>query len=124
MNPKQRLVLIIGSIAVLLLVVFPPWVYQLHNGNAASVRIAGRHSFVFAPPSSDDAFEVLMDSAPDTFLMEVWLDGPRLAGELAGVVLATTGLVLAFWRREEETKRSGSPPVEKHLGEKHRWTVK
>ncbi len=107
MNKAQRLVLMIGSIAVLAVALFPPWVYQLNIANVGSPRITGNYALAFSPPSQTDAAAAFnMDgSAP---YMSVWLDGPRLAGELAGVVLATAGLVLAFWRRPEE-KTSNSP---------------
>ena len=100
MNRKQRLVLIVGCIAVLMLTLFPPWVYQFKIDDSL-IKIPGVHAFVFAPPSQGDAIRTLGVGLP-FYLTSVWLDGPRLAGEFAGVVLATTGLVLAFWRRPDE----------------------
>lgn len=126
MNPQQRIVLIVGSLAVLAVTLFPPWVYQLnqHERGSSEPRIAGDHRFVFSPPSREDAAATLLEGPlggslqPDArkvyaLDMSVWLDGPRLAGELAGVVLATAGLALAFWRRTEREQPDKAPSEHK-----------
>jgi hypothetical protein len=112
MNKQQRLVLMIGAIAVLAVTLFPPWIYQLNDEGYGISKLSGGHGFVFSPPSRKDAAEDIVGSAlvgrsmrgaegslPYAVRTSVWLDGPRLAGEIAGFVLTTAGLVLAFWRR-------------------------
>jgi hypothetical protein len=120
MNPQQRLVLIAGSIAVLMLTLFPPWIYRFEDSaDRSPKKIPGEHAFVFLPPSGKDAWKRFLaggagEGNSGAFEMSIWLDGPRLAGELVGVVLATTGLVLAFWRRTEENTTSpgrDTPPT-------------
>jgi len=91
MNRIQRLVLMIGSIAILAITLFPPWVYEMSNEG----KHVGKHYFLFAPPNQED----IANSYQAQGGMSVWMDTPRFAGELAGIVLATIGLVLAFWRR-------------------------
>lgn len=93
MNKTQRLVLIIGAIAVLVVTLFPPRIYEVSN--IGEERFPGNHLFVLS--SSADVSALLGGER-----VCAWIDTPRLAGELAGVVLATAGLVLAFWRRTEE----------------------
>jgi hypothetical protein len=118
MNPRQRIVLMIGSVAVLTVTLFPPWVYQLNQHDFGNPRISGDHAFALSPPSRGDAAAALLESPLGSLqrdarngyalYVSVWLDGPRLAGELAGVVLATAGLVLAFWSRTEESRTKPS----------------
>lgn len=108
MNKAQRLVLMVGVIAVLAVTLFPPWSYQWGASEFGSPKIPGRHAFLLAPPSQKHAQVAFFEgtlSGNTLYPMSVWLDGPRLAAELAGVVLATAGLVLAFWRRPEEKTR-------------------
>lgn len=95
MNKTQRLVLMIGVAVVLAVTLFPPRIYQ-PTPIEWNTRFPGNHMFVLF--SSADLGSTLKKRV----VVSAWIDIPRLAAELAGVVLATAGLVLALWSRTDE----------------------
>jgi hypothetical protein len=102
MNSLQRLVLRLGAGLVLLVVLFPPWVYQATTGNSYSgLSFPGDYAPIFHPPSLRNASERFLRQM-DLPVLSVRIDSPRLAFEIAGIALCTAGLFLSLRGREEK----------------------
>jgi hypothetical protein len=87
MNPHRHLVILIGTILVALMGLFPPWRFQRLATAYVPVEQPAGYSLVFRPPPQPDEHT------------GVSIDTPRLAVEWITTILLCSGLVILL-RRE------------------------
>ena len=94
MNAPQRIVLTIGFLLLLVVVLFPPWVFiYKHPELAALERPAGYH-FILGQHAPQDRTELarlfhMSYYAADLGFMNIRIDQTRLTFEIVGVLLLT-----------------------------------
>ena len=94
MNSKQKKVLLVGSLLVVLMILFPPWVY--FDNDSSSRSSAGYH-FILTPPTlktPQEMFGVARMRVPNT--VRVQLDDIRLIIQLLVTIPIILGLVPLF----------------------------
>jgi hypothetical protein len=91
MNSKQKEVLLVGTLLVLLMILFPPWGY--FDIDSSGKSSAGYHFILTPPPlkSPQEMFGVSQMHVPNT--MRVRIDDVRLIVQLLVTVPITLGLV-------------------------------
>jgi hypothetical protein len=102
LNRRQRIVILAGLGAIVLMGAFPPWVYTfLGDGGGFSEESAGYH-FVASPPGKQKPYPAF----------GVRLDVARLLVQWA-IVAAITGIGLLFPSkpRDDQTKSQGLAPM-------------
>ncbi|HEU4391405.1 MAG TPA: hypothetical protein VFV34_26635 [Blastocatellia bacterium] len=104
MNERQRNALLLAVALLVVMVLFPPWLY--YDGNTSNQAFGGYHS-IFTPPSVTtylQMFGLADDEIYTTRFVRVQLNGVRLTVQVLTVAFFTVGLMLSFRRR-----RLGSP---------------
>jgi hypothetical protein len=102
MNSRQKEVLLVGALLVVLFILFPPWEY-FDNDSSGRGR-AGYH-FILAPPalkSAQEMFGVPALRVPDHVSVEV--DILRLLFQLTVIIPLTAGLLSLFADRRSLVK--------------------
>ena len=96
MNNKQRRTVVIGLAVVLLIVLFPPWLY--FDGNTSNQASAGYRFLLNRPnPSTyEEMFGIPEDEFLTTMFVRVRLNFHRLITQLVFAIFLITGLVLRF----------------------------
>ena len=99
MNVPQRIVLFIGFLVLLVVVLFPPWLFVFKHPNLAAVeRPAGYHLILgqHAPQDRTALGQIFSLKYEHTELMffNIRIDQTRLTVEIVGVLLVTTILCL------------------------------
>jgi len=90
---KRRNLLLTGTIILVLMVVFPPWLY--FDGNTSNQRSAGYHFFHSPPPvkSYEEMFGFPADDMPAPFV-RVRLNVIRLMAQVLSLAFLVMGLDL------------------------------
>lgn len=94
-NNIQKIIIIIGALSIIILCLFPPWIYTFNGMGIHSEKPAG-YAFIIHPPSPEK----------DTVAFGVRIDAPRLFIQLSIAIVATSLSVFLttnkLWRRNTE----------------------
>ena len=93
MNIAQRITLVAGLIAIILMAAFPPWVARVHAEGAEIVR-PFYYAPIFAPPVLSRA-----PWYPTVVFREAWyvaVDFSRLLVQEGAAIIATAGMFLVL----------------------------
>jgi len=116
MNPAQRIVLALGTIAITAIVLFPSWIYVYHfeprfavygTAGQRSERSAGHHAIWTAEVATNQAYLARLfsisadDSRAEYF--SIRLDKDRLWLELAGALVVTGLLTVVLKSSNQES---------------------
>lgn len=108
LNGKQRFILVLGGFAVLVMLLFPPWLYTLDvKGGTQELHIredAG-YALIFEPPKPDDARKKgpLTQGGAQLGLVVVRIDIVRLLIQVAAAGMGTLILMFLFHHRKAVT---------------------
>lgn len=92
MNLKQKIVLLIGIIVIVLMGIYPPW-YFYDNKTGKNIRVSG-YAFFANPPIPH---KLSLDSRTEGFYRErvsTNVDYTRLAFQWTMIVIVTSGFIL------------------------------
>ena len=78
MNKNQKIILSLAGIALVINLLFPPWVYTFQTQGISQVRNPAGYALIFAPPSSRQS----------NYLHGVAIDTGRLAVQSFLVIVA------------------------------------
>ena len=99
MNKKQKAVILIGVVIILVMGIFPPWIYVYHR----AVSMSGKGVDIFSEKSA--GYVLVFKPPPPEKESEPYgirLDSNRLLAQWAMVILAVIGLTLVFQKRKED----------------------
>lgn len=94
MNRRQKIVLWIGIAVIVVMGVFPPWLYTTTGNGLNSKKNAGYSCILFPPPPKGVGLRY-----------GISLDVSRLCVQWAIVVVITAGLIVAFKDNKDEQKQ-------------------
>jgi|SRR6266850_1575842 len=96
MNLAQRLVLTIGSVLLLVAILFPPWVYTCKYPELAGVERAAGYHLIFGQHTPQDPtalarlFSLGEGNNVQLEFFNVRIDQTRLTFQIIGILLLTT----------------------------------
>lgn len=105
MNPSQRIVLMLGAIAIAIITLCPPWIFVFQGGALKSERFAGYHPIWQAnTPTDASSLAEIFSLHPNMVhehreLFSIRIDSTRLTIQIVGVLLITF-LVTAFLKQK------------------------
>lgn len=99
MNLPQRIVLTIGFLVLLVVVLFPPWVFIYKHPNLAALERPAGYHFILGQHAPQDRTELarLFDMSyydADLAFMNIRIDQTRLTFEIVGLLLLMSMLYL------------------------------
>ena len=103
MNGLQKIIILLGTVALMALCLYPPWATDFDRGPAGLSKI----SLGYYPIYSDYAgyyqvpFSGPKKQRSGNPFSATWVDIPRLGVEVFGVLAATVGLCLVFSSRRD-----------------------
>jgi hypothetical protein len=116
MNLPQRIVLVLAFLVILVMALFPPWVYVLNASEAHihAERPAGYHLLFGQHVPTDQSQLLTLFGIPPTeyewaplSFFSLRIDGTRLFIQLAATILLTSILYLALRRKLSGLKQVG-----------------
>lgn len=96
MSDAQRAIILAGTLLVLVVTLFPPYLRRVHFGNLgmrSSADAGTGHHSIFRPP----ALEIVSPANYTEYLINL----PQLGAEVAGIVLVTLGVAVAARPRKK-----------------------
>ena len=99
LNRSQRLTIMLGGLGVLIMLVFPPWVFTI-DMQSVHMRMDAGYALIFDPPKPDAAWKKGTLTKEGAQLVVVRIDIVRLLIQVAAAGMGTALLMFLFHHRK------------------------